>query len=230
MHNLLIMLLFCGLMLSGGIFLDAANAQSGEIRGKVELAPARIAQSTAGPQSRYRRQAAETSSSQTEERPVLIWIEGSAPISRVASAVVPLLDQKELQFEPRLVAVIAGEKVRVVNSDPVFHNVFSLSSVKRFDIGRRPRGEQVEVVFDQPGTVQVFCDIHSHMSATIVVLPKTTLKWSIFGENTDFQLDALPAGTYRMHVVSPGYRELVRQITVTTGSTLDLGTLRLEAS
>ena len=55
------------------------------------------------------------------------------------------------------------------NSDVTFHNVFSLSKTRAFDLGRYSRGKSKAVRFDRPGVVQVFCDIHSHMSAYILV-------------------------------------------------------------
>lgn len=123
---------------------------NGIVEGRVELGTSRIAQSGPRTQSRYQRQARPASAEASRTIPVLIFIEGNAPQpqQRSPQTTPPRLDQNKLQFEPRLVAVVAGQKVRIVNSDPVYHNVFSLSSVKRFDIGRRPTGEHVDVAFE----------------------------------------------------------------------------------
>ena len=69
----------------------------------------------------------------------------------------------------RVLAIVAGTTVDFPNSDPTYHNVFSLSKTQRFDLGRYAAGRSKAVRFDQPGIVRVFCDIHSHMSAFILV-------------------------------------------------------------
>lgn len=205
-----------------------AQSESGRLTGKIELGASRIAQSS-GPQGRYRRQVP-TSESQPEKRPVLISLESTSDVKSPTPSEIQTLDQTGIQFSPRLIGVIVGEIVRVVNSDPVYHNVFSLSSVKRFDIGRRPRGEYVDVLFDQTGVVQVFCDIHPNMTATIVVLPENTYNWHILEEGEAFDLPNIPAGTYRITIMSPGYREYSEQIQVSSGGTTSIGSITLEVS
>jgi plastocyanin len=79
--------------------------------------------------------------------------------------------QEHERFMPRVVAVTVGSEVEFPNDDPIYHNVFSLSRVKTFNLGRYPRGETRRVRFDTPGIVKVFCDIHSHMSAKDIALP-----------------------------------------------------------
>ena len=79
------------------------------------------------------------------------------------------MDQRNETFLPRLLAVQTGTTVDFPNSDSTYHNVFSLSRARRFDLGRYAAGKTKSVRFDRPGVVRVFCDIHSHMSAFIVV-------------------------------------------------------------
>ena len=80
-----------------------------------------------------------------------------------------VLDQRNEAFVPYVLAVTVGSTVDFPNSDRVYHNVFSLSKPRRFDLGRYPRGQSRSVVFERPGVVRVFCEIHSHMSAYILV-------------------------------------------------------------
>ena len=82
----------------------------------------------------------------------------------------PLLDQKGLQFHPQVLPILMGTTVDFPNRDNLFHNVFSYSSPREFDLGRYPLNDSRSVMFDKPGVVRVYCDIHSHMSATILVL------------------------------------------------------------
>ena len=80
------------------------------------------------------------------------------------------ISQSNEAFYPRLRPVLRGTTVEFPNDDDIFHNVFSLSGPASFDLGRYPRGESRSVVFDDVGVVAVFCDIHSDMRATVLVL------------------------------------------------------------
>jgi hypothetical protein len=82
----------------------------------------------------------------------------------------PLLDQTNLQFHPQVLPILVGTSVDFPNRDNLFHNVFSYSQPKEFDLGRYPKDDSRSVTFDRPGVVRVYCDIHSHMNAIILVL------------------------------------------------------------
>jgi len=77
--------------------------------------------------------------------------------------------QKNKQFTKNKLVLKVGDKVRFTNEDPFFHNVFSLSPAKTFDLGSYPKGEFREVTFDSAGTIDVECAIHPQMRMTIVV-------------------------------------------------------------
>jgi hypothetical protein len=109
----------------------------------------------------------------------------------------PSLDQKNLQFHPQVLPVMVGTKVEFPNRDNLFHNVFSYSQAKEFDLGRYPKDDSRSVTFDRPGVVRVYCDIHSHMSATILVL-----KHPYFTSPDD-------TGTYVLSRVPPGRYKVV---------------------
>ena len=104
------------------------------------------------------------------------------------------MDQRNETFVPHVLAVMVGTIVDFPNSDLIYHNVFSLSRVKRFDLGRYAAGNSKSVRMDRTGVVRVFCDIHSHMNAFILVFNHP------FFDVTDvdgrFELPALPAGSY----------------------------------
>lgn len=116
--------------------------------------------------------------------------------SYTPGAKTPSLDQKNLQFHPQVLPVMVGTKVEFPNRDNLFHNVFSYSQAKEFDLGRYPRDDSRSVTFDRPGVVRVYCDIHSHMSATILVL-----KHPYFTSPDDsgvYVLSRVPPGRYRV--------------------------------
>lgn len=188
------------------------------VSGSVEVSEAR---SAAAPRTSARYARGRTDAAAREAVPVIVWIEGGASVSRPVST-PPVLNQKDTTFEPRMVVVIAGQTVRILNSDPIYHNAFSLSDVKRFNVGRRPAGEHVDVRFDKAGEVPVFCDIHSSMSATIRVLPASTHQWVVLDGGGEFRLPNLPAGRYTVHVAAPGYAELRQTILLAEGQRLEL--------
>ena len=79
------------------------------------------------------------------------------------------MDQRNETFVPHVLAITVGTTVDFPNSDNTYHNVFSLRGPRPFDLGRYAAGRSKSVRFDRPGIVRVFCEIHSHMSAFILV-------------------------------------------------------------
>jgi plastocyanin len=104
------------------------------------------------------------------------------------------MDQRNETFVPHVLAIIAGTTVDFPNSDQIYHNVFSLSKTKSFDLGRYAVGRSKSVRFDRPGIVRVFCDIHSHMSAFILVFAHRY--FSVADEEGRYRLENVPPGTY----------------------------------
>lgn len=115
--------------------------------------------------------------------------EGPAP----ATATV---DQKNLRFVPHVLAVRRGATVQFPNSDPLKHNVFSISPTKRFNLGMYSQGESRSVVFDQAGIVELLCNVHLEMSAFIVVLPNRYFATTDAGGR--FRIAGVPPGRHRL--------------------------------
>ncbi|MEQ9365804.1 MAG: methylamine utilization protein [Leptospirales bacterium] len=80
-----------------------------------------------------------------------------------------VVSQKDKQFAPQELKIKAGDSVSFRNDDPFFHNVFSFSETRVFDLGSYPQGESRKVVFDKPGEVEVECAIHDNMKLKITV-------------------------------------------------------------
>jgi plastocyanin len=122
----------------------------------------------------------------------------------------PLEVRQEGQaFVPHVLPVPKGSIVAFPNTDPVFHNVFSLSRAASFDLGRYPRGESKSVRFDTPGIVKVFCHIHSDMSAVILVLDNSY--FATPDSSGAFHIDGIPPGEYR----ATGWHERARPVSLT---------------
>ena len=106
------------------------------------------------------------------------------------------MDQRHETFVPHLLAITVGTTVDFPNNDRTYHNVFSLSKARRFDLGRYAAGRSKSVRFDRPGIVRVFCDIHSHMNAFILVF--THRFYSVADPEGRYQIDHVPPGTYTL--------------------------------
>ncbi len=62
-----------------------------------------------------------------------------------------------------------GDVIRFKNEDPFFHNIFSLSDLKTFDLGSFPKGQSKTVTFDKAGMAEVECAIHPEMYMEVSV-------------------------------------------------------------
>jgi plastocyanin len=132
----------------------------------------------------------------------------------------PRLAQRNQVFVPHVLPVAAGATVEFPNLDPIFHNVFSVSPGKRFDLGKYPRGQSRRVRFDRPGLIQVYCDIHSNMAAFIVVLPNHAFAQPDGAGR--FALPDLPAGEYVVNIWHPDFPAVRRPVRVPELGDLDL--------
>ena len=112
------------------------------------------------------------------------------------------MDQRNETFVPHEMAVSTGTVVDFPNNDATYHNVFSLSKAKRFDLGRYARGRSKAVRFDQPGIVRVFCDIHSHMSAFVLVFGHPY--FATTDSDGRYRIGGIPPGTYTVVVWHEG--------------------------
>lgn len=131
-----------------------------------------------------------------------------------------VMDQRNETFVPRLLAVTVGTVVDFPNSDRTYHNVFSLSRPRRFDLGRYATGRSKAVRFDRPGVVRVFCDIHSHMSAFVVVF--THRFFRVTDGDGRYRLDQVPPGTYTVVGWYEGEARVQRSVTIAPGATVEL--------
>jgi plastocyanin len=150
----------------------------------------------------------------------VVYLEGAfAPL---AEAPVVRVEQKDLMFVPQLLAVPVGARVEFPNLDDTFHNIFSYSPAKRFDLGRYRAGEKPvpAVIFDAPGLVVLRCDIHEHMRGVILVL--ATPHFAVTDEAGNFRLSGLPAGSYKLKAWLSSRTTLERNVELAEQSTLRL--------
>ncbi|MCF7840581.1 MAG: hypothetical protein K9N22_07375, partial [Candidatus Marinimicrobia bacterium] len=126
-----------------------------------------------------------------------------------------VIEQRNMQLIPHMLVIPVGSVVSFPNRDDVFHNIFSLSPTKRFDLGRFPEGESRQVMFDKPGVVKIFCDIHAEMNA-IVYVTDTPVYTRPDGAG-NFEVSGIPPGKYDLHI----WHDLIDQTSVPVDLTQD---------
>jgi plastocyanin len=129
----------------------------------------------------------------------VVYLEGDFPAPDAPSTTVQMA-QKDLTFIPLLLPVRVGTIVEFPNHDDTYHNIFSYSQPKRFDLGRYRSDERPipSQRFDQPGLVTLRCEIHEHMRGLILVLP--TPHFVLTDADGRYRLENLPAGKFTLKV------------------------------
>jgi len=131
-----------------------------------------------------------------------------------------VMDQRNERFVPHVLAVMTGTTVDFPNSDRIYHNVFSLSKTRRFDLGRYAVGNSKPVRFDQPGIVRVFCDIHSHMNAFILVFSHPF--FAVTDPEGRYRIENVPPGNYGVFAWNEGVSSEARPAIVPEGGAAEL--------
>jgi len=181
--------LWCNAVLS---LLPVALPASATVEGRVELPKSRSA-----PVQAKRYEIVSKGGVLSTQPPLaVVYLDGSFPQS--GSLPTKEVTQKDLTFIPALLPVRVGTKVEFPNLDDTYHNIFSYSPAKRFDLGRyRPDERPIpSQIFDKPGLVTLRCDIHEHMRGLILVL--STPYFVMTDTAGHFRLSGLPAGHYTL--------------------------------
>jgi plastocyanin len=130
------------------------------------------------------------------------------------------LDQRNETFVPHVLAITTGTLVDFPNSDRIYHNVFSLSKAARFDLGRYPTGRSKSVRFERPGIVRVFCEIHSHMNAFILVFSHRF--FTMTDTEGRYRIDGVPTGNYNVIAWNEGTPSDPKPVSIIEGSLAEL--------
>jgi plastocyanin len=126
-----------------------------------------------------------------------------------------VMDQRNETFVPHVLAISTGTTVDFPNSDKFYHNVFSLSKTRTFDLGRYAAGNSRQVRFDRAGIVRVFCDIHSHMNAFILVFSHPF--FAMTDSDGRYHIDNVPPGTWGVVAWNEGKPSETMPVTVPDG-------------
>jgi plastocyanin len=127
------------------------------------------------------------------------------------------LSQRGERFEPKLLPIVAGQSVVFPNYDRLYHNVFSVSPVKPFDLGQyRSTDLPRSVVFENPGLVPIYCNIHPHMISYLVVLENPA--YAVTGADGRFEIPGAPPGPVTVNAWVPGAQRVSRDLTLAEGT------------
>jgi plastocyanin len=201
----------CATLVLVGAF--AARSQA-VIEGKINLPDPQV---STGPPPRYAGQIGEVAPA---DPPVaVVYLEGHFPTATNSAPGTNEVWQRGMQFRPAVLPVRVGTAVAFPNGDDFYHNVFSYSKPKRFDLGRyRKEDKPALQVFDKPGIVKLYCEIHQHMRGVIVVLD--TPYFTRTHTNGTYRLADLPAGKYTLKAWADEQRAAEKPVELVAGKTL----------
>ncbi len=137
---------------------------------------------------------------------VVVSIEGVAPEmykAELAGATSrkAVIEQRQMKFVPSVLPVLVGTTVEFPNKDKNWHNLYSKSEAKKFDLGLYAPGKSRSVKFDKPGVVRILCNVHPNMEAFVVV--KEHPYFAAPDASGNYRLNGVPLGKYRVQVWHP---------------------------
>jgi plastocyanin len=168
------------------------------------------------PASQYGLNAGQVAASPKQLAVVYLEVPGAKKAPPVKPVVMM---QSGYQFEPGVLAVQTGTQVIFPNDDSDYHNVFSYSKAKRFDLGRFRKNETPPALtLDKAGEVRLYCEIHQHMRGVILVLD--TQHFATTDADGHYRLTGVPTGTFQLKAWLSEKTSVMQEVTVTAGKTL----------
>lgn len=202
---------FTKVALVSGMIFGVCQAWAGTIVGVVQAkGVAESAEGGEGGNYQSRRYKFVEKIDYSQLRDFVVYLDQPLPAEGSAGSPATVV-QKDANFEPHVLPIAVGTTVKWPNSDDIFHNVFSMSEAKEFNLGLY-KDKVPAILFDKPGRVDVFCSIHTRMHCIILVLPSP-----FFGKSDDrgrYIIHDVPAGTYKLKAWHERLPSQIREITV----------------
>lgn len=149
---------------------------------------------------------------------VVLWLDApSAPRPRERRFVI---HQRNMEFVPRVLVAPVGSTVELPNDDRIFHNVFSFTNGKPFDLGLYPTGASKRITLDRAAVNRLYCNIHPHMAAYILAVDSPY--YAVSDKIGGFSIADVPPGRYTYHAWRSGAETLSATITVGDGQPLEV--------
>lgn len=204
----------CWSLVVGALLVAATPALAGDVRGSVKYAGAVPKPS---PLSVNKDQTTCGSAVPDESllvaggklKNVVVTVKGAAAQPEQAKVV---LDQVKCRYVPHVQAAPPGSTLEILNSDPVLHNIHGyLGRVTAFNLAMPLKNQKIARKLDKPGLVRVKCDVHSWMSAYVVVAEGPS---GVSGDDGGFVVRNVPAGSYTVTAWHEKLGEKSAQVTV----------------
>jgi plastocyanin len=156
----------------------------------------------------------------------VVSLQSPPPGARWEPSTKPVqMDQQGCVYVPRVVIVPVGGTVEFLNSDPLLHNLHSVSTENPTFNRTQPKGRTIPAGFKKAETVRVDCDLHTWMRAWVVVTDHAF--YAVTGPGGEFALDNVPPGKYTLKIWQETLGTVTRDVTVndkdTTGLTVEMG-------
>ena len=183
-------------------WLLALSGEAGNIRGIVKAEGKATTGSTASGQYDSRKYKFVEKVNYEELRDFVVYIAGPVTNTTVGTNLSAVVDtrrvnQERANFSPHVLPVMAGTTVEWPNNDEIFHNVFSMSDAKSFDLGLyKGNPKEKAITFDKVGRAEVFCSIHANMHCVVLVLENPY--FTVSGTSGAYSITNVPPGTYKL--------------------------------
>ena len=150
---------------------------------------------------------------------VIVYLKGVSYTGKPL-ATAATIDQKGCVYSPHVLGVMAGQPIKILNSDATMHNIHALPKVNReFNKGMPKSLKETTNVFDKAEDVFVIkCDVHPWMKNYTQVFDHPY--FAVTGNDGTFSISDVPDGTYEVVAWQEKFgskRTLSQKVTVSSG-------------
>jgi len=151
----------------------------------------------------------------------VVYLEGAKGGSAADKPVV--IDQKGCEYLPYINSAQVKQTIRVLNSDPVMHNVHPTPSAdgnKEQNKAQLPKGAPLEFTFEKPEKFLRFkCDVHPWMFSYVSIFDHSS--HTVSGKDGTFKITGVPDGKYKLVVEHRKGGKVEKEIEVKGGAKAD---------